>query len=97
MEPIMPPPCQIPNIPKIQPPKTPPGADGINHCVTGSVAVNPGATEILNVPLTRAGDDKLGGKLFGMRGYPVAAGGPGTVDARNITQLFMVRGQAILV
>ena len=63
------------------------GADGTEHCVTGSVEVNPGATETLSVPLKRTSDDPLGGKLFGMRGYPVAAGGPGTVDARRITQL----------
>jgi len=65
------------------------GADGTAHCVTASAAVNPGATETLKAPLRRADDDKLGGRLFGMRGYPVRAGGPGTVDARRITQLLV--------
>jgi len=65
------------------------GADGTEHCVTASAAVNPGATEILKAPLRRASDDQLGGKLFGMRGYPVRAGGPGTVDAGHITQLLV--------
>ncbi|MGA2865453.1 MAG: beta-galactosidase [Verrucomicrobiota bacterium] len=66
-----------------------PGADGTEHCVTGSAAVGPGATATLQVPLTRASADQLGGKLFGMRGYPVAPGGPGTVEPRNLTQLLV--------
>jgi len=65
------------------------GADGTEHCVTASAAINPEATEVLKVPLKRASDDQLGGKLFGMRGYPVRAGGPGTVDAGHITQLLV--------
>ncbi len=65
------------------------GADGTDHCVTASTAVNPGATETLKVPLKQTGDDQLGGKLFGMRGYPVRQGGPGSVDARHITQLLV--------
>lgn len=70
-----------------------PGADGTDHCLTGSVTVNPGATETLRVPLKRAADDQLGGKLFGMRGYPVAPGGPGTIDPRNVTQLLVFVSQ----
>jgi hypothetical protein len=66
-----------------------PGADGTKNCVTGSLTLNPGQRDTLKVLLKRASDDKLGGKLFGMRGYPVAAGGPGTVDPRNITQLLL--------
>jgi hypothetical protein len=64
-----------------------PGADGAKNCITGSVGVEPGATKELRVPLKRATDDKLDGKLFGMRGYPVAWGGAGTVNPTNITQL----------
>lgn len=64
-----------------------PGADGTDHCVSGSAALNPGATETLKVSLKRVGDDQLGGKLFGMRGYPVAPGASGTIDAAHITQL----------
>ncbi len=66
-----------------------PGADGTKNCVTGSVTLNPGQTDRLRATLKRASDDKLGGKLFGMRGYPVAPGGPGTVDAKHITQLLL--------
>ncbi len=66
-----------------------PGADGTENCVTDSLALGPGKSGVLKVALKRAGDGKLGGKLFGMRGYPVASGGPGTVDARNITQLLL--------
>ncbi|MGO8704371.1 MAG: beta-galactosidase [Candidatus Brocadiia bacterium] len=66
-----------------------PGADGVNHCLTGSVTLSPGQTGTLRVPLTRAADDTLGGKLFGMRGYPVAAGLKGTIDPANVTQLLV--------
>ena len=51
-----------------------PGADGTQHCLTGSLNLNPGQPGILRVPLKRTGEDKLGGKLFGMRGYPTAPG-----------------------
>ena len=57
-----------------------PGADGTKNCVTGSLSLNPGETGTLRVPLKRSAEGKLGGKLFGMRGYPHA---PGT-DARSI-------------
>ena len=66
-----------------------PGADGAKNCVTGSVSVEPGATKELRVPLKRASDEKLDGKLFGMRGYPVTWGGAGTVNPTNITQLLI--------
>ena len=66
-----------------------PGADGTRHCVTGSITLAAGQTDTLRVVLKRASDDKLGGKLFGMRGYPVTPGGPGTVNAANITQLLI--------
>jgi hypothetical protein len=55
--------CQVDN----------PGADGIQHCVTGSLDLRPGQTGGLNVPLKRTSEDKLDGKLFGMRGYPTTA------------------------
>jgi hypothetical protein len=66
-----------------------PGADGTRNCVTDSLVLAPGKSGVLNVMLKRASDDKLGGKLFGMRGYPVTPGGPGTVDPRNVTQLLL--------
>lgn len=65
------------------------GANGTDHCVTGSVNVAPGQTRTLRVPLKRAAGDTLGGKLFGMRGYPLAPGGPGTVDPSRITQVLV--------
>lgn len=66
-----------------------PGADGTRHCVTSSLTLQTGQTDTLRVPLKRASDDRLGGKLFGMRGYPVAPGGPGTIDPTNVTQLLV--------
>jgi len=66
-----------------------PGADGKDHCANGQVTVPPGQPSRLHVMLKRAGDDKLGGKLFGMNGYPVTLGGPGTIDPSNITQLLV--------
>jgi hypothetical protein len=65
------------------------GADGTRNCVTGSIHLRPGQAQTLDVPLTRARSDTLGGKLFGMRGYPVAAGGDATVDPARITQLLV--------
>ena len=41
------------------------------------------------MPLKRTSDEKLEGKLFGMRGYPVRSGGPGTVNPKSITQLLV--------
>jgi hypothetical protein len=70
-----------------------PGADGVNHCLTGSVTLGPGRTGTLKVPLHRTSDDTLGGKLFGMRGYPVAAGGKGTIDPKNVTRLLIFVGK----
>jgi hypothetical protein len=66
-----------------------PGADGSKNCVTGSGGVNPGQTETLKVELRRNGDDRLGGKLFGMRGYPVGPGGQGGIDAAQVNQLVL--------
>jgi hypothetical protein len=66
-----------------------PGADGTRNCVTHSISLKQGQSDTLRVPLKRTEGDKLGGKLFGMRGYPVSAGGPGTVDPTNITQLLL--------
>jgi hypothetical protein len=66
-----------------------PCADGTKNCVTDSVTLAPGQTNTLRVALKRTYEDKLGGKLFGMRGYPVAAGGSGAVDAARITRLLV--------
>ncbi len=65
------------------------GADGTSHCVTDSLTLAPGQSGTLQVTLKRDSDDKLGGKLFGMRGYPHRADGPGTVDPEKITQILL--------
>jgi len=70
-----------------------PGADGTKNCVNGSVTLNPGQSDTMRVTLRRASDDKLGGKLFGLRGYPVAIGGPGTINPTNITQILLFVNQ----
>ena len=64
-------------------------ADGTKNCVTGSTTVSPGAVSLLRVLLKRYGEGKLGGKLFGMRGYPVTTGGSQTIDPQRITQLLL--------
>ena len=66
-----------------------PGADGRLHCVNGSLKLGPGKTGTLKVPLNRTSGDQLNGGLFGMRGYPVVAGGPETIEPTNITQLLV--------
>lgn len=69
-----------------------PGADGKSHCITRSIAIEPGKTADLDVPLTRSAQDTLGGRLFGMRGYPVKAGEaaePGTINPAEVTQLLL--------
>jgi hypothetical protein len=65
------------------------GADGTQHCVTGSATVAAGAESILRVALKRHTESKLGGKLFGMRGYPAAPGSNGTIDPSCVTQLLL--------
>lgn len=70
-----------------------PGADGTRNCVNGSTAIEPGAVKVLRVELKRTSDDTLGGKLFGLRGYPVKAGGDGTVEAANVTQFLVFVSQ----
>jgi hypothetical protein len=71
-----------------------PGADGTKNCVTDSLALEPGKSGMLKVALKRSSDGKLGGKLFGMRGYPATPGGPGTVDPKNITQILLFVNQS---
>ncbi len=67
-----------------------PGADGAKNCVTGTLALGAGETGVLRVDLKRAGDDTLGGKLFGLRGYPVGPGAKGGfVDAAKVNQVLL--------
>lgn len=64
-----------------------PGADGSANCVTGNSQINPGQTGTIMVRLTRYTDDRMDGKLFGMRGYPKRLGGKGAINPSNITQI----------
>lgn len=66
-----------------------PGADGVKHCRTGSVTLEPGATGTARVELKRTSEDKLDGRLFGLRGYPVKAGGDGTLDPARLNQVLV--------
>ena len=66
-----------------------PGADGTQHCLTGSLNLNPGQPGTLKVPLKGTGEDTLGGKLFGMRGYPTGPGGPASFNPANVTQILV--------
>lgn len=66
-----------------------PGADGTKHCVTDSVTLRPGQINTLKVRLVRETDSTMDGKLFGMRGYPKAAGGPDALELTNVTQLLL--------
>ena len=70
-----------------------PGADGVKRCVTGLTTVQPGARATIRVELKRAAPSTLDGKLFGLRGYPVAPGGDRTIDPRNVTQLLIFLNQ----
>ena len=66
-----------------------PGADGTRNCLTGELALEAGQSGTLRVNLVRAASDPLAGQLFGMRGYPVSPGGPGTLDVSNVTQVLL--------
>jgi len=66
-----------------------PDADGKTNCVTGAIDLAPGRTGTLEVQLRRGTPNTLGGKLFGMQGYPLAPGGMGTLQPKNLTQLLV--------
>lgn len=65
------------------------GADGTAHCLNGSARIGSGKTATLQVLLKRTSEDNLGGKLFGMRGYPVREGGAGAIDPSRINQILL--------
>lgn len=65
------------------------GADGVRNCVTADITLAAGGGGRLRVDLKRSSGSTLDGLLFGMRGYPVARGGVGTVDPSRITQLLL--------
>jgi len=64
-----------------------PKADGTKHCVTHSLTLEPGQTNTLTVKLPHETGSTLGGKLFGMRGYPVAGVDSDVFDPKNVSQL----------
>ena len=66
-----------------------PGADGKKNCATGQVTLDMCRMDTLMVTLPRAGEDTLGGKLFGMLGYTVSAGVDGAFDPKNVTQFLV--------
>jgi hypothetical protein len=66
-----------------------PGADGRSNCVTGELSLEGGAAGVLRIPLRTHSGSTLGGRLFGMRGYPVDAGGAGTLDLARVTQVLL--------
>jgi hypothetical protein len=70
-----------------------PGADGRRHCVTADKTLAPGTDGVLRVALARHAMEKPAGDLFGMRGYPMVAGGDWTVDPGNITQVLLFVSQ----
>jgi hypothetical protein len=63
------------------------GADGIDNCVTDSLALKPGDEETLKVVFRRRPAELPGVKLFGMRGYPINQEGKGTIDPSRVTGL----------
>jgi len=64
------------------------GADGIKHCVTSATFLAPGVTKTLYVALDRR-MDPLGGKLFGMKGYPIGAAGDMGIDPAAVTSVIV--------
>lgn len=52
------------------------GADGVANCLTGELALKPGASGTLKVPLRRNRAGFVTIDLFGMRGYPWDLTGP---------------------
>lgn len=72
-----------------------PGADGTKHCVTDSLVLKTGQTNTLKVQLLHESSGMLGGKLFGMRGYPVTSGNADALDPKNITQLVIFVNQPV--
>jgi hypothetical protein len=65
-----------------------PGADGVSHCITRTLELEPGARGVLEAPLLRAAVAS-GISFFGMRGNPPGFGDQGGIDTANITQLLV--------
>lgn len=65
-----------------------PGQEGQKQTVQGFLRLDPGASGDLIVKLTRTGDT-LGGRLFGMKGYPGSGGGRAVIDPAHISDLML--------
>jgi hypothetical protein len=66
-----------------------PGQDGQRPSVETSLTLAPGASADLTVKLSRAGDT-LGGKLFGMKGYPGGSvEGRAVIDPSRVSDLLI--------
>jgi hypothetical protein len=59
-----------------------PGADGVQHCVTDRVALDPGQSKTLRIALSAK-------PLFGMRGYPEGYGERLGIDPAKINQVIV--------
>jgi hypothetical protein len=66
-----------------------PGADGERFCVTSDLTLAPGASGVVRVALEHSGADTLGGRLFGMRGYPAGPRKDRTLDPARVTQILL--------
>ena len=64
-----------------------PGADGREHCLSGQIAIPPGESATLVVPLYERMPEPLRSKLFGMRGYPGMWNAERGIDPSQVTQL----------
>jgi hypothetical protein len=70
------------------------GADGVNNCNTGNIALKPGESGVLQVSFSRKPQGIPGIKLFGMRGYPTQqADTTHTIDPAKVTQLVVFVGK----
>ncbi len=64
-----------------------PGAEGTDRNLAGNLSLAPGESGVLRLQLKRATSSDMGGWLFGMRGYPTAPGGPGTINPAFVTAI----------
>ncbi len=65
------------------------GSNGKEGSVSGNLDIAPGKTGTVKVPLWRTRRDTLDGKIFGMRGTPLANGGPNTVNPSRIAEVLV--------
>lgn len=66
-----------------------PGADGQRFCATSDLTLAPGKSGILRVALDRSSVDTLGGRLFGMRGYPSGPRAERALDPSRVNQILL--------